>query len=445
MLGVGYGIAGVVDQDLAQPQRVADQVGRHLPVDVEDHFQPFGGGLFGDQAGDIVEHLLQFELGVLDRQLAFLDLRKIKNIVDDAEQMPAGDLDLPDIVALAGRQLGLQGQVGHPDDGIHRGADLVAHVGQEIRFGEVGVFRRRLGVLQLDGPLLQHLIENLALRDVTRGGEHPLQDPVAIVEGGGIQGHHGFLAVPDAHGELIVGDLLVAQHEFDDCLGPLGIGEVFLERRADQFVAGAVGERLHLFVDVGDDTGRVGGHQGVDIGFEQGARVELLVAQALTKLLLFRLDLLAGRVVGADQQITDNGAVLVAQGRHRHHRRKAAAVLPDIGQFVDVLNAARGLEHQGLEARRDRGAEFGAECSGAGDQLLRVGNIGRGDPVQHLVGGIAQHAFRADVEDLDNALGIGGDTREIGAVENRALQGPRLSSASSACLRAVISRRMPVK
>jgi hypothetical protein len=46
----------------------------------------------------------------------------------------------------------------------------------------------------------------------------------------------------------------------------------------------------------------------------------------------------------------------VAQRRDRHDRREAAAVLADVGQLVDVLDAARGLEDQRLEARRDRGA-----------------------------------------------------------------------------------------
>jgi hypothetical protein len=44
-------------------------------------------------------------------------------------------------------------------------------------------------------------------------------------------------------------------------------------------------------------------------------------------------------------------------------------------------------------------------------------------------GRVAQHAFGADVEDLDDAAGVGGDAREIGAVRNRALQGARLQQS----------------
>ena len=39
------------------------------------------------------------------------------------------------VVALVGVEVGLEQQPGHPDDGVHRGPDLVAHGGQERRLG----------------------------------------------------------------------------------------------------------------------------------------------------------------------------------------------------------------------------------------------------------------------------------------------------------------------
>ena len=135
---------------------------------------------------------------------------------------------------------------------------------------------------------------------------------------------------------------------------------------------------------------------------------------------------LARRVVGADQQVADDPALRIAQCRDRDDRREAAAVLADVGQLVDVLDAARGLEHQRLEARRDRRLQLGAQCLGPRDHFLRIGDVGRRDPVHHLGGRIAQHPLGADVEDLDHALGVGGDAREIRAIEDGALQGSRL-------------------
>jgi hypothetical protein len=60
----------------------------------------------------------------------------------------------------------------------------------------------------------------------------------------------------------------------------------------------------------------------------------------------------------------------------------------------------------------------------------RIGDVGRRDLVHHLGRHVAQHPLGADVEDLDDAPGVGGDAREVGAVENRVLQRPALSKAS---------------
>src|SRR4029077_9120496 len=112
------------------------------------------------------------------------------------------------------------------------------------------------------------------------------------------------------------------------------------------------------------------------------------------------------------------------------------AILADVGQLVDVLDPTRGLEDQGLESRRDRGSDLDAQRFGARDQLLRIGNIGRRDLVHHVGGRVAKHPLGADVEDLNDALRVGGDAREVGAVEDRALQSPRLEQ----CLFRLLAR-----
>jgi hypothetical protein len=129
-------------------------------------------------------------------------------------------------------------------------------------------------------------------------------------------------------------------------------------------------------------------------------------------------------VVGSDQQIADDGVLRVAQRGNRHNRREAAAVLADIGQLVDVLYPARCLEDQCFEARRYRGSELDAQSLGTRDHFLRIGDVRRRDLVHHVGGRVAQHTFRADVEDLNDAFRVGGDNREIGAGEDRVLQGP---------------------
>jgi hypothetical protein len=279
---------------------------------------------------------------------------------------------------------------------------------------------------EFDVFLLKHLLDMPALGDVAGRGEHALQRAIAVVERRRVVGHDRHLAVARARGELVIGDLFFPQHSLDPGSGALRIGEVVLERRADQLVARAPGERFHLPVDVGDDAGGVSRHQGIDVRFDQRPRVEVLVAQALIEFLLLRLDALAGGVVGADQEVADDPAVIVAQRRDRHDRREAAAVLANVGELVDIFDSSRSLEHQRVETGRNRRPQFRAERVGAGNQFLRVGNIGRRDLVENVGSRVAEHPFRANVEQLDDALVVSGDAREVRTVEDGVLQRARL-------------------
>ena len=410
-----HGVGQQIGQDLAEARGVAEQrrgnVGRH----VELEFEALGVELRRHDVGQFLDEIGQAEGGSLHDQLPGFDLRQVQHVVDHDEQRLAGQADLGEKIGLLEIQRRLPEQVRQADDRIHRRADLVAHVGEELALGIVRLFRLVSGLPQ--GRLVL-----LALGDVARGGKHPLEHPIAVVQGRRVVGHHGLLAVPVARRQFVVGHLLLAQHQVDAGLGAIGIGEEILERGADQLVARTTGQRLHLLVDVGDDARRIGGHQGVDVGFEQRPRVELVIAQALRQLALFGFDLLAGRVVGTDQQVADDGLLRVPQGRHRDHRGQAAPVLADVGQFVDVLDPARCLEDERFETRCNGRLEFDAEGRGPRDHFLGIRDVGGRDRVQHVGGGIAQHALGTDVEDLDHALRVGRDAREVGTVEDRALQ-----------------------
>ena len=63
--------------------------------------------------------------------------------------MLTGLLNLADVASLPRVQFRLEGEVRHADDSVHRRADLVAHVGQEIRLNLGGGFGRILGNSQL--------------------------------------------------------------------------------------------------------------------------------------------------------------------------------------------------------------------------------------------------------------------------------------------------------
>ena len=67
----------------------------------------------------------------------------------NASSASARVLHRPQVVALLGRELGPQRQFGHADDGVHRRANLVAHVGEKLALGFRGFFGALLGDLEL--------------------------------------------------------------------------------------------------------------------------------------------------------------------------------------------------------------------------------------------------------------------------------------------------------
>ncbi len=95
------GVVAQVDQHLPQPQRVADQGGRHVRRTVEQQLQPLVLGLHPHQVGQVVHDIFQVEVDLLHRHLAGLDLGEIEDVVDDAQQVLAGALHLLDVVAAA--------------------------------------------------------------------------------------------------------------------------------------------------------------------------------------------------------------------------------------------------------------------------------------------------------------------------------------------------------
>ena len=91
-----------------------------------------------DHGAHLFEQGIEGKITVLQFQLAGLDLRKVKNVIDDRQQVPPGSVDLLQPFSLRRRDAIALQQVGKAKDGIHRRADFVAHVGQEGALGLVG-------------------------------------------------------------------------------------------------------------------------------------------------------------------------------------------------------------------------------------------------------------------------------------------------------------------
>jgi hypothetical protein len=86
-----------------------------------------------EHRGGLLEDAAHVEVGRLELQLAGLDLGQVEDVVDDREQGEPGTLEALGEPPLVVVEVGAQQQLVEPDDAVHRGADLMAHRGQELR------------------------------------------------------------------------------------------------------------------------------------------------------------------------------------------------------------------------------------------------------------------------------------------------------------------------
>ena len=246
------GVAGQVQQHLPDAVGVAEQHSRHGRGQLHYQAQAFFHGL-------VVQGLLHFgqqvrghKADVLQHHLTRFELRQVQNIVDDDQQVLGRGGDGLPVAVLLGSQQGFGQQLAHAQNGVHRGADFVAHVGQKLLAGPHRRLGRQLGVAQL---LL---------------GVHPFGDVEAI-------------AHDDVQAAVGVKHRLQAPKQVAGALGPR---EAFLERHQPAFA--------HGFLHVGlARLGRAGGVVAVgtklgggfahrphpQVGAVRGADVDKLVAE----------------------------------------------------------------------------------------------------------------------------------------------------------------------
>ena len=84
LLGELDGVADEVEQDLPQPAGVADQGVGHVRLDLADQLQPFPVGAEGQRPEGLAQDVPEGEVGVVELELAGLDLGEVEQVVDHA-------------------------------------------------------------------------------------------------------------------------------------------------------------------------------------------------------------------------------------------------------------------------------------------------------------------------------------------------------------------------
>ena len=138
-LGELDGVAQQVGEDLPHAQRVAVEGVRATGGVIQLQLQAFAGGLQREGAHQLLAQRVQREIVLLQRQRTALQLGGIEDVVEQAQQRVGGVVHGAQVARLLWRQRRALQQLGKADDGVHRGADFVAHIGQEHALGLGGV------------------------------------------------------------------------------------------------------------------------------------------------------------------------------------------------------------------------------------------------------------------------------------------------------------------
>ena len=177
-LGEFDGVAGEIDEDLAQTRGIADEKERDPGCHMGRDLDALLLGAGAEQFNDALDHGLDLEGLRLERHLAGFDAREIEHFLDQRRERPARTLDGVEIGHLLGVERGGAEQFGHAENAVQGGADLVAYGGDEARFGPRRGFRAgarlagRRDLPAVGGPLLLGIANRFGQAPQTRPIQH---------------------------------------------------------------------------------------------------------------------------------------------------------------------------------------------------------------------------------------------------------------------------------
>lgn len=232
------GVAEEVEEDLLDATVVAEEEVWDVGGDMDLELDVVELGLAAEEFFDFYEGLAEGEGGEGEFDFAVFDFAVVEDVVDEFEEGLAGAADGADVGAEFGGEVGLSEEGGDADDGGERGAELVAHDGEEGAFGFAG------GAGFIGGGA-EVLLELFELGDVEESCDDADDVAVFVMDGGfgedGGDGFAGFVADPaffadegDFAGEEL--DVFLAGEAGDFFAVALGDAE------GEEFFAGVAGE-----------------------------------------------------------------------------------------------------------------------------------------------------------------------------------------------------------
>ena len=137
------GVGQNVQKHLIEPQLVRDDVLMGHVLGVDEQLQLLGGHIGLDDRPQIVDHIRKMHLRLLDGHLAAFDPAHIQNIVDEGQQMLAGDGDLSEVILHLFPVVDVRGrQRRKAHNGVHGRAHVMGHVVEEGGLCVIGMLRR---------------------------------------------------------------------------------------------------------------------------------------------------------------------------------------------------------------------------------------------------------------------------------------------------------------
>ena len=126
------GAAAKIQEDLSKPGGVANKNRRDGINDKVSQLDVFFSRLPGERIEDVFDASMEFEWVGFEGEMAGLDAREIHHVVDERQQSFRAIPGRAQRFPLWQRELGSQEICAKPEDFVHRGPDLPAHVRQTL-------------------------------------------------------------------------------------------------------------------------------------------------------------------------------------------------------------------------------------------------------------------------------------------------------------------------